>query len=152
MSEQAKTVGTMCDRMRRGVAPPGHYSPEGLAARDARLRLIDEVEEKLGRDALIGCQGRVVCTQNDVREAKAAVVEAFRVEWPYWPFPDIHDKHVARLVDVAVEAVLTTVGIALASEVYKSPRSLVLRDDSDACETRRFIDGETVIVIKRKED
>ena len=110
MPDTPRTVGTMCDQMRRGVAPPGHYSPEGLAARDATLRVIREIEEKLGREGLLGCQGRVVYTQKDLEEAKAAVVEAFKKEWPYWPFPDIEDRHVARLVDVAVEAALTAAG------------------------------------------
>jgi hypothetical protein len=52
----------------------------------------------------------------------------------------------------STRAALEAAGIRVANEVYESPRSLVLRDDSGVCETRRFIDGETVVVIKRREE
>ena len=138
MSEQAKTV----DDLITGWAREASLG-EGLLEAPVFWELVEKHAPHLhlipGADAVVTEEG-----------LETGARRLFTNErWGDWDGLLPRAKaHYIRRFRLALEAA----GIRVANEVYESPRSLVLRDDSDVCETRRFIDGETVVVIKRKED
>ena len=53
----------------------------------------------------------------DADELDKCAMTALKEAWPYWPFPDIHDSHIKRLMETMRDAIFSLLDVRKASAV-----------------------------------